>query len=203
MISGGKLPLELLPEGLFGFESSEMGFEGTLQTRSLPRSLLRLCINSCSYYGTFDVAGLPSDIRHVYISNNDHQGTLALFSLGDSVVELDACENKFSGPIDMTRLPPNLVLLKLSSNAFTADPMEGHLFVVGWTSTPSWGNPGAFQTLVVFLFWRRPYRRPPQGGGSGPVPIHGEVQETAVSCYGGFRILLVARGENVHSFSAD
>ncbi|KNH09286.1 hypothetical protein XU18_0564 [Perkinsela sp. CCAP 1560/4] len=61
----------------------------------------------------------------------------------------------------------------------SVDPLEGHLFVVGWTSTPSWGKPGAFQTLVVLLFWRRPYRRPPQVSGSGPVPIHGEVQETA------------------------
>ncbi|KNH05957.1 hypothetical protein XU18_3119 [Perkinsela sp. CCAP 1560/4] len=37
----------------------------------------------------------------------------------------------------------------------------------------------------------------------GSVPIHGEVQETAVSCHGGSRILLVARRENVHSFSMD
>ena len=66
-----------------------------------------------------------------------------------------------------------------------SDPTEGHLFVVGWTSTPSWGKPRAFQTLVVFLFWRRPYRRPPQGGGPGPVPIHGEVQEITVCCQGG------------------
>ena len=29
--------------------------------------------------------------------------------------------------------------------------MEGHLFVVGWTSTPPWEKPRAFQTLVVFL----------------------------------------------------
>ena len=63
--------------------------------------------------------------------------------------------------------------------------MEGYLFVVDWTSTPSWWKPGAFQPLVVFLFWRRPHRRPPQGGGPGPVPRRAEVQETAACCYGG------------------
>ncbi|KNH07711.1 hypothetical protein XU18_1602 [Perkinsela sp. CCAP 1560/4] len=73
------------------------------------------------------------------------------------------------------------------------DPTEDHLFVVGWTSTPPYRKPGAFQTLVVFLFWRRPYRRPPQGGGSGRAPIHGEVQETAVSCHGESWIPLMAR----------
>ena len=82
--------------------------------------------------------------------------------------------------------------------------MEGHLSVVGWTSTPVFGEAkNLFKLLVVFLSWRRPYRRPPKGGGSGPVPIHGEVQETAVSCHGGSRILLVARREKVHSFSVD
>ena len=76
--------------------------------------------------------------------------------------------------------------------------MDGHLFVVGWTSTPSWWKRGTFQTLVVFLFWRRPYRRPPQGGGSGLVPIHGEVQETAVSCHGGSWVPLVALCKSVY-----
>ena len=76
-----------------------------------------------------------------------------------------------------------------------------------WKATSSWWiGPvphRAFQTLVVFLFWRRPYRRPPQGGGSGLVRYCGEVQETAVCCYEGSRILLVTRRENVHSFCVD
>ena len=110
-------------------------------------------------------------------------------------------ENRLAGTIEWASLPKSMKELDLSLNKSTADPTEGHLFVVGWTSTPSWGKPRAFQALVVFLFWRRPYRRPPQGDGSGPVPIHREVQETAVSCHVGSRILQVARRENVHSFS--
>ncbi|KNH08659.1 hypothetical protein XU18_0856 [Perkinsela sp. CCAP 1560/4] len=110
-------------------------------------------------------------------------------------------KKQFFGSVHLTQLPAALKNLNLITNHLSADLTEGHLFVVGWTSTPSWGKPRAFQALVVFLFWRRPYRRPPQGGGSGPVPIHREVQETAVSCHVGSRIPLVARRENVHSFS--
>ena len=119
--------------------------------------------------------------------------------------ELERYLSSTGGAISVMKAPPNSPQLNLCEyyNRTMPDLMEGHFFVVGWTSTPSWGKPRAFQTLVVFLFWRRPYRRPPQGGGSGPVPIHGEVQETVVSGYGGSRILLVAREENVHSFSAD
>ncbi|KNH06860.1 hypothetical protein XU18_2370 [Perkinsela sp. CCAP 1560/4] len=107
------------------------------------------------------------------------------------VVEIDweACILK--GSIHLEWLPSSVGIFDAFDNSLTAEPMEGHLFVVGYPSTPSWGKPGAFQTLVVFLFWRRPYRRPPQGGGSGPVPFHGEVQEAAACCFGS----LVARRE--------
>ncbi|KNH00554.1 hypothetical protein XU18_5231 [Perkinsela sp. CCAP 1560/4] len=62
-------------------------------------------------------------------------------------------------------------------SALWTDPIEGHLFVVSWTSTPSWRRPGAFQTLVVFLFWRRPYRRPPQGGELDQYPSMGRLSQ--------------------------
>ncbi|KNH04688.1 hypothetical protein XU18_4126 [Perkinsela sp. CCAP 1560/4] len=98
-----------------------------------------------------------------------------------SMVSLSLRSNTVTGSIGLERLPERMEKINVNHNHLSADPMEGHLSVVGWTSTPSWGKPRAFQTLVVFLFWRRPYRRPPRGGGSGPVPIHREVQETAVS----------------------
>ena len=108
-----------------------------------------------------------------------------LESLPSSVKIFAAVLSGLTGTLAMASLPIPMKELHLGNNLFTADPTEGHLFVVGRTSTLSRGKPGAFQTLVVFLFWRRPYRRPPLRAGSGPVPIHGEVQETAVSCHGG------------------
>ncbi|KNH04542.1 hypothetical protein XU18_4226 [Perkinsela sp. CCAP 1560/4] len=153
---------------------------GTLGFEFLPCSMKTMGMYTTALSGTIQLADVPVEIERVYPN-----------------------VNKLTGSLKLENLPNGLGYLELEDNKLTADPMEGHLFVVGWTSTPSWGKPGAFQTLVVFLFWRRPYRRPPQGGGSGPVPIHGEVQETVVSGYGGSRILLVARRENVHSFSVD
>ena len=40
---------------------------------------------------------------------------------------------------------------KLSKDLLVSDPMEGHLFVMGWTSIPSWRKPGVFQNLVYSL----------------------------------------------------
>ncbi|KNH06757.1 hypothetical protein XU18_0731 [Perkinsela sp. CCAP 1560/4] len=74
-----------------------------------------------------------------------------------------------------------------------ADPMEGHLFVVGWTSTPSWGK------LKALLNSRRVSALAPTLSTTAAkwwvkvLSIHGEVQETAVCCYGGSRIPLDER----------
>ena len=45
-----------------------------------------------------------------------------------------------------------------AENQLSANPTKGHLSVVGWTSTPVWGEAkNLFKPLVVFLSWRRPY----------------------------------------------
>ncbi|KNH05511.1 hypothetical protein XU18_3482 [Perkinsela sp. CCAP 1560/4] len=56
---------------------------------------------------------------------------------------------------------------------------------------------------ILFLGLSRLKTAGPMEGPSwwvGPVPIHGEVQEAAVRCYGGSRTLLVARRDNVNYF---
>ena len=52
---------------------------------------------------------------------------------------------------------PRVVLFS-KTNQFSANPTKGHLCVVGWTSTPVFGEAkNLFKPLVVFLSWRRPY----------------------------------------------
>ena len=51
--------------------------------------------------------------------------------------------NALSGTLNLDDLPVSMQEVDLSCNNFTADPMDGHLSVVGRTTTPSWGKPGA------------------------------------------------------------
>ncbi|KNH07553.1 hypothetical protein XU18_0573 [Perkinsela sp. CCAP 1560/4] len=55
---------------------------------------------------------------------------------------LDLGHNTLTGPIDLERLPERMESLHVSHNKLS-DPMDGHLYVVGRTSTQSLGKPGA------------------------------------------------------------
>ncbi|KNH05988.1 hypothetical protein XU18_3082 [Perkinsela sp. CCAP 1560/4] len=49
-------------------------------------------------------------------------------------------KNKFTAQVSLEHLPDGLQSLSVSTNQLSADPTEGHLSVVGWTSTPVLGE---------------------------------------------------------------
>ena len=128
----------------------------------------------CEYKDACEWRGITcdsqKDVKHIRWNKTELHGELQLRWIPPSVESFQAAACGLRGSCDLTSLSLGLLSLNLADSGLVADPAEGHLFVVGWISTPSWGKPEAFQTLVVFLFWRRPYRRPPQGGGSRQVP---------------------------------
>ncbi|KNH08109.1 hypothetical protein XU18_1325 [Perkinsela sp. CCAP 1560/4] len=73
------------------------------------------------------------------------------------VVEIDWEQLYLEGSFHSEWLPISVRNFTVFFNQFSANPTKGHLSVVGWTSTLSWGKPRAFRILVVFLSWRRPY----------------------------------------------
>ena len=72
------------------------------------------------------------------------EGSLHLEWLPSSVMEFDATDNNLTGSLDWASLPTSLKKLNLAGNQFSANPTKGHLSVVGWTSTLSWGKPRTF-----------------------------------------------------------
>ena len=59
------------------------------------------------------------------------------------VVAMDWHEFDIGGSLHLEWLPSSVRDLVANGNQLTADPMDGHLYVVGRISTPSWGKPGA------------------------------------------------------------
>ena len=69
-------------------------------------------------------------------------GTLELQFLPRTLKNLDMSFNNLSGTIDLNSLPETMQMLELRSNNLSdSDPMDGHLNVVGRSSTPSGGKP--------------------------------------------------------------
>ena len=83
---------------------------------------------------------LPSSVKKFVLTGVP----LILASLPTPMEKLILAYNSFTGSIDLENFSERMKYLSVSANQMSADPMEGHLFVVGWTSTPSWGKPGAF-----------------------------------------------------------
>ncbi|KNH04555.1 leucine-rich repeat protein [Perkinsela sp. CCAP 1560/4] len=130
---------------------------GTIGFEFLPCSMKTLHMFMNALSGTIQLPDRPGKIEAVNLDVNQLTGSLNLDRLPAAVRSLYLYINKFTGEISLGNLPQGLEILALEDNELTANPTKGHLSVVGWTSTPSWGKPRAFETLVVFLSWRRPY----------------------------------------------
>ncbi|KNH06884.1 hypothetical protein XU18_2357 [Perkinsela sp. CCAP 1560/4] len=77
------------------------------------------------------------EVVEIEWGNSSLTGSLCLAWLPFSVRKFVVTSNRLTGTLDWASLPTSLKKLNIGANSFTADPMEGHLFVVGWTSTPS------------------------------------------------------------------
>ena len=153
----GSLHLGWLPSSVRKFTAFNNRLTGTLDWASLPTSMKALYLRHNAFTGSIDFERLPEGMEHLSVSENMFCGSLKLWSLPKAMTFF-MNDNKFSGSVDFTRLPAVLVRLSLSANQLSANPTKGHLFVVGWTSTPVLGEAkNLFKPLVVFLSWRRPY----------------------------------------------
>ena len=85
-------------------------------------------------------------------------GTVGFEFLPCSMKTVRMYANALSGTIELPDLPGKMEIVSFTCNKLTTNPTKGHLFVVGWTSTPVLGEAkNLFKPLVVFLSWRRPY----------------------------------------------
>ena len=95
------------------------------------------------FCGSLKLESLPDTLTEFHAFNNKFSGSVDLSQLPAALEFLTLSGNLLSGPVVLTHLPGRLEKLYLQDNKFTADPMDGHLYVVGRISTPSWGKPGA------------------------------------------------------------
>ncbi|KNH06313.1 hypothetical protein XU18_2818 [Perkinsela sp. CCAP 1560/4] len=103
-----------------------------------------LWINKKGYgTGTLGFEFLPPSIKAVVMYQNALHVTIQLADLPGKMEKVFLTRNNLAGSLDLDRLPTDVRTMNLSGNQFTADPMDGHLYVVGRISTPSWGKPGA------------------------------------------------------------
>ncbi|KNH06297.1 leucine-rich repeat protein [Perkinsela sp. CCAP 1560/4] len=154
----GSLCVEWLPSSVIGFIASENEFTCTLNWASLPTSMTHLDLRNNAFTGPIDLEKLPVRIKYLDVSINQFSGCLKLDSLPDTLTYFYANNNQFSGSVDLTGLPAALMSLHISQNQLSANPTKGHLSVVGWNSTPVFGEAkNLLKPLVVFLSWRRPY----------------------------------------------
>ncbi|KNH07091.1 hypothetical protein XU18_1653 [Perkinsela sp. CCAP 1560/4] len=116
------------------------------------------------------------------MSRNALSGTIQLADLPGKMEVVNLGANQLAGSLDLDSLPAAVRALHLNGNEFTVlntliptNPTKGHLSVVGWTSTPVFGEAkNLFKPLVVFLSWRRPDGWPPLRGGSDKYPVLGK-----------------------------
>ncbi|KNH05433.1 hypothetical protein XU18_3404 [Perkinsela sp. CCAP 1560/4] len=158
----GSLHLEWLPSSVKDLMVRWNRLTGTLDWASLPASMQSLYLECNAFTGSICLERLPERMLFIGVSYNHLSGSLKLESFPDTLTHFYASTNKFSGSVDLTQLPAALTQLDLSENQLSVltlgNPTKGHLFVVGWTSTPVLGEAkNLFKPLVVFLSWRRPY----------------------------------------------
>ena len=115
----GTMRLEFLPFTVRCFEAPYNDIEGSLDTRSLPESLVELMLRSNRFSGTVDFAGFSAFMDIIILSANEFSGSVNLPGLPKQVTRLNIADNSFSGSLDLTALADGLRLLRCESNAFS------------------------------------------------------------------------------------
>ena len=108
--------------------------------------------------GSIDLQWIPSSVTSFTASRLHLTGTIDTTSLPRELTFFFFSVNRMNGTFHTMGLPRKLCRVSVAKNRLSANPTKGHLSVVGWTSTPVFGEAkNLFKPLVVFLSWRRPY----------------------------------------------
>ena len=108
--------------------------------------------------GSIDLQWIPSSVTSFTASRLHLTGTIDTTSLPRELTFFFFGVNRMNGTFHTMGHPRKLCRVSVAENRLSANPTKGHLSVVGWTSTPVFGEAkNLFKPLVVFLSWRRPY----------------------------------------------
>ncbi|KNH04327.1 leucine-rich repeat, partial [Perkinsela sp. CCAP 1560/4] len=144
----GPINLTHLPASLKELDAGTNKLSGSVDLSKLPVRLGALTLESNAFVGSVNLTSLPPRLHILNLTGNQLSQSLDLSQLPPTVELLLLWHNAFTGSVDLTHLPAFLRELDLSENKLSADPMDGHLYVVGRTSTQSLGKPGATQILL-------------------------------------------------------
>ena len=115
-IGDRQFPFELIPPLVEHFALYESAANGTVDTKILPRTLLRFDVTENKLYGELNFPAFPRGLKEIIICYNQFSGSCALQHLPDKLVRFDAMSNKFSGEVALNNLPSTLERLYLKRN---------------------------------------------------------------------------------------
>ncbi|KNH04906.1 Tcoingi protein [Perkinsela sp. CCAP 1560/4] len=163
---------------LTSIDWSLLMIEGTLDLQFLPSSIAEFDVSWNTFTGTLNLTRLPYSLRTLNCAMNNFTGQVDLTALPDLLQMLCISNNNLTGSIDLRHLPCGLEKLSINNNQLSADPMDGHLYVVGRTSTPSWGKPGATRCC-----WDPPWQYRVATGASTVYHCRGPLASVATKVY--------------------
>ena len=111
----GTLALEYIPKSVTVCQIIG-DLYGTLETQTLPRSLLFLLIELTNISGAIDLTQLPECLETLILDQSRFTGSLDLGSLPNNLRQLSLLKNSFRGSISLENLPESLIILHLQGN---------------------------------------------------------------------------------------
>ena len=143
----GDFAFHMLPPNLEDLDVQGQSFaftklSGTLETSSLPRSLVTMNLSVNSFTGSVDLSTLPSTMVGLQLQHNKFSGELDLKAFPPKMAVADLGYNSFRGSVNLTALPSSLRVLSLHCNAFEGEfnaadvPDELQLSIAGTKLVP-------------------------------------------------------------------
>eukprot|EP00009_Paramoeba_aestuarina_P001523 CAMPEP_0201513252 /NCGR_PEP_ID=MMETSP0161_2-20130828/5343_1 /ASSEMBLY_ACC=CAM_ASM_000251 /TAXON_ID=180227 /ORGANISM="Neoparamoeba aestuarina, Strain SoJaBio B1-5/56/2" /LENGTH=217 /DNA_ID=CAMNT_0047909389 /DNA_START=26 /DNA_END=679 /DNA_ORIENTATION=- len=108
-------------EDIWGIRWANLGLEGSVELKWLPRTVDLLMLAKNSLSGSIDLSVLPVEMEVLDLSSNMFLGEVCLKNLPVTLNILSLHENRFCGAIDVSCLPLGMNHLTLGNNMF-----EGH-----------------------------------------------------------------------------
>ena len=115
-IGDRQFPFELIPPLVEHCALYQTSVNGTLDTKVLPRTLLRFDVTENKLHGELNFPAFPRGLKEIIICYNQFSGSCALHDLPDELVRFDAMSNNFGGEVALNDLPSTLERLFLKRN---------------------------------------------------------------------------------------